>query len=144
MDSCKEGKQKRKERDRRTYPDCGGSDVMMGWRPSFFLFFDVAAAVLLPFDAAAPVASGGFELAASLSCCEPFMVVVSPASSERGARGMQCWLWELVGTSRGRWCSSRSSWGVGGGGSRTGVDKRELALSLSRLSGVPWGRRRLC
>lgn len=54
---------------------------MMGFRPSFFLFFAVAAAELFPFEAAAPDASGGLGLAVSLSCCEPFMADVGPASS---------------------------------------------------------------
>lgn len=75
---------------------------MMGFRPSFFLFFAAAAAALFPFDAAAPDASGDLGFALSLSCCEPFMVVAGPASSGGGARGMQCGPWALVGTGRGR------------------------------------------
>lgn len=118
---------------------------MMGFRTSFFLFFAAAAAaVLFPFNAAAPDASGGLGLAVSLSCCEPFMVVLGPASSGGGASGKQCGPWALVGTGRGRGrergcrvaLGSRRRW------SRKEVDKGKLAPSLPQLSGVSFRGRR--
>lgn len=49
--------------------------VMMGFRPSFFLFLFIVE-LLLPFaDAAGAVAPcGGFCASVSLGCCAPFIV----------------------------------------------------------------------
>lgn len=104
-----------------TYPGVVSSVVMIGFRASFFLFF---AAAELPFDAA-PVAMGGLGLAPSVSCCEPFMVVVGPVSSGGAAgrdSGRRRSLAPGGGRSHGRGRSSR----VGGPGcDRGGTVKSE-------------------
>jgi len=62
-------KKKLKGKPRCTYP--GPSVVMMGFSPSFFRFLLMLE---FPFVAVAPIVMAGFCAAASLVCCEPFIV----------------------------------------------------------------------
>jgi hypothetical protein len=113
-----------------TYP--GPSVVMIGFRPSFFLFLFIAELPLADAAGDAVALCGGFCANVSFVCCAPFIVREREANSQAHRRGSGD-----GGRARvaGRACCSREMpMGPVGGraGSDGGACRRRKSQRLSR------------